>query len=56
MHLTKDFVVYSESNSNHIKLIQGDEVFCERNARVLQDTDDLHIDQICRFIRTQYCS
>ena len=56
MHLNKDFVVYSKSDSNHKELIRGDDVSCGRNADVLQDSNEAHIKQICRFISTKYCS
>ncbi|HLO03749.1 MAG TPA: hypothetical protein VK191_11630, partial [Symbiobacteriaceae bacterium] len=54
IHIGNDFVTYSKSSSNHIYLIQGDQVFKGRIQTAQQDSQDAHVIQVCRYLDSQY--
>ena len=53
IHIGNGYIVYSKTAHNHLYLCQGDQLFLNRVQTVLQDSDDAHVLQICRFIGGQ---
>jgi len=56
IHMGKNFITYSKSSSNHSELCRGDQVFKERINTAQQDTKNPYIDQVCRYMITNFGS